>query len=271
MIDLNNSPKPGDIFFEPELVTIAGIPLPKWGSLLRKESKWFANREGAGTKGMMEMMLIARELSAVNNIDPTQAFFIVSGFGSENGSELLVPYADRLEPLLDVISYSETTPQDAVTMILRSRLDHNWLRNNATKLKNLLKIDLFGDLKAAFSDADDDFVNKYEFEWLDAYTERLPEATIEELWQFIQNEKRMWKVDPAEPAKTIKQEGEGLNLGEESSSTENISQSTTNGTGETSTSPSNSAPLTTPVTTPTILKKIPATFSSKPQSESTTT
>jgi hypothetical protein len=197
---------------------IAGFVLLQLGSLKRKESAWFTARDKQVMTGLVEILKIAQEISLANEIDPTDAYQIVSSYGSSAGSDLLVPYADRLAPLVDLLGLQESTPAAAVTMILQSRLDSNWLITNKVNLTNCYGIQVEGTV------------------WQPAYTEELPEATIDLLWEFIQNERNRWQTpDKVEPN----------NLGEESASTLNTSSETMTNTGTDTTGRSNSAPSTT--------------------------
>jgi hypothetical protein len=228
-------------FAIPEAVEIAGFKITKFGSLKRKESKWFVDRDRYVMNGMVLVLQIAQEIAATEGIDPAVAYQIVSGYGSENGSELLVPYADRLEPLLDLLNYQERTPADAVTMILQSRTNPAWLKENALELRNSFGIE--------YNDSP---------HWLPNFTDELPEATIDQLWEFIQGERRQWAE-----LKVATQAEQDDPVGEDSASTVNSSPPTTTNTGTTATGQSNAAPSTTPGLMPTSSKKIPATFSSK--------
>jgi hypothetical protein len=197
----------------PKQITIAGFVLLKLGSLKRKESAWFSDRDKSVMVGLVEILKIAQEIATEHDIDPTEAYQIVSAYGSSEGSELLVPYSTRLAPLVDLLGLQESTPAAAVTMILKSRLETTWLANNKIDLRNCYGIQVDGDT------------------WEEAYTQELPEEAIDLIWEFIQNERNRWKSPAPIPEVT--------DLGEESASTPNNSIETTNSTGMTTTGQSN--------------------------------
>jgi hypothetical protein len=203
----------------PIQTVIAGFVLLKLGSLKRKESAWFTARDKAVMTGLVEILKIAQEIALANDIDPTDAYGIVSSYGSNAGSDLLVPYADRLSPLVNLLELQESTPAAAVTMILQSRLDATWLANNKINLANCYGIQVEGE------------------GWQEAYTEELPEEAIDLIWEFIQNERNRWQ----QPATT-----EATELGEESASTPNSSNETMTNTGTDTTGQFNSVPSATP-------------------------
>jgi hypothetical protein len=203
----------------PIQTVIAGFVLLKLGSLKRKESAWFTARDKTVMSGLIEILKIAQEIAVANDLDPTEAYQIVSSYGSSAGSELLVPYAAKLAPLVDLLGLQESTPAAAVTMILQSRLDAVWLANNKTNLFNCYGIQVEGE------------------GWQESYTEELPEEAIDLLWEFIQNERNRWKE-----SETI----EAIDLGEESASTPNSSNEMTTNTGTDTTGQSNSVPSPMP-------------------------
>jgi hypothetical protein len=220
----------------PKQIEIAGFILLKLGSLKRKESAWFSARDKEVMTGLVEILKIANEMAIANDIDPSDAYQIVSSYGSSEGSDLLVPYSDRLAPLVALLGTQESTPAAAVTMILRSRLDSTWLANNKVNLSNCYGIQVEGE------------------GWQDAYTEELPEEAIDLIWAFIQNERNRWKTP----------EVQDLTVGEGSASTQPNSNEMMMNTGTDSTGQSNSAPLTTGVSTLEPSRSSPATSSSKP-------
>ena len=201
----------------PKQIEIAGFILLKLGSLKRKESAWFSARDKEVMTGLVEILKIAQEIAIANDIDPSDAYQIVSSYGSSEGSDLLVPYSDRLAPLVALLGTQESTPAAAVTMILQSRLEATWLFNNKVSLANCYGIQVEGE------------------GWQPAYTEELPEEAIDLIWEFIQNERNRWK-DP---------EPQELTVGEGSASTSPNSNETTTNTGTDSTGQSNSVPSTT--------------------------
>jgi hypothetical protein len=202
----------------PKQIEIAGFILLKLGSLKRKESKWFGARDREVMTGLVEILKIAQEIAIANDIDPSDAYQIVSSYGSSAGSDLLVPYSNRLAPLVALLGTQESTPAAAVTMILQSRLDSTWLANNKINLFNCYGIQVEGE------------------GWQDSYTEELPEEAIDLIWEFIQNERQRWQL----LAPT-----EDLTVGEDSASTQPNSNEMTMNTGTDSTGLSNSAPLMT--------------------------
>jgi hypothetical protein len=224
------------------LVTVVGFEFLKYGSLRRKELKWFTERDQKVLEGLTDVVEIAAEIAVTHNLSDAQAYNIAAGFGAEMGSEYLVPHAARLKPLLGLLSHQHSTEADAVTMILQSRLSAKWLQDKALELRTAYGIEV-----------------GTATHWQPEFTEELPEESIDALWQFIQNEKKKWKKDP-EPTPAAGEKS----LGEDSASTVNGSQPTTNNTGETVTGQSNAAPSTTPDSTATTSMTIPATFSSKP-------
>jgi hypothetical protein len=201
----------------PKQIEIAGFILLKLGSLKRKESAWFSARDKEVMTGLVEILKIAQEIAIANDIDPSDAYQIVSSYGSSEGSDLLVPYSDRLAPLVALLGTQESTPAAAVTMILQSRLDGVWLANNKTNLFNCYGIQVEGE------------------GWQAAYTEELPEEAIDLIWEFIQNERNRWKTP----------ETQDLTVGEDSASTQPNSNETMMNTGTDSTGQSNSVPLMT--------------------------
>lgn len=188
----------------PKQIEIAGFILLKLGSLKRKESAWFSDRDKQVMTGLVEILKIAQEIAIAQDIDPTDAYQIVSSYGSGEGSELLTPYADRLAPLVSLLGLQESTPSAAVTMILQSRLDPTWLFNHKTDLANCYGIQVDGE------------------NWQEAYTQELPEEAIDLLWEFINNERNRWKTP--EPT-------EELTVGEDSTSTQQHSPEKMTNTG----------------------------------------
>lgn len=171
----------------PELVTIAGFNLFKLGSLKRREQLWFVDRDKRVMSGLLEILRIAQSLALDHGIDATEAYEIVSRYGSSEMPELLVPYADRLAVLAELLGLQESTAADAVTMILQSRLENGWLAQNKGRLLDYYGIDVQGD------------------GWSDSYTQELPEAVIDEIWQFLNNERNRWK----EPENEVPESVEG--------------------------------------------------------------
>lgn len=184
----------------PQQTLIVGFTLTKFGSLKRKESKWFTDRDRQVMQGLVDILRIAQEMALANDIDPAEAYQIVSSYGSSAGSDLLVPYADRLAPLVSLLGLQESTPAAAVTMMLQSRLGASWLAENKGKLLDAYGIVIDGD------------------KWQETYTEDLPEETIDLLWDFINNERNRWKEQPV---------AEELTVGEESASTPSSSNEMT--------------------------------------------
>ncbi len=221
------------------LTTIVGFEFLKYGSLRRKEFKWFTERDQKVLEGLTDVVEIAAEIAVTHNLSDAQAYNIAAGFGAEVGSEYLVPHAARLKPLLGLLSHQHSTEADAVTMFLQSRLSSKWLQDKALELRTAYGIEV-----------------GTATHWQPEFTEELPEESINALWEFIQNEKKKWKEDPKPAA------GEKT-LGEDSASTVNGSQPTTSNTGEIAIGQSNVAPSTTPDSTPKTSMTIPATFSSK--------
>jgi hypothetical protein len=201
----------------PKQIEIAGFFLLKLGSLKRKESAWFSARDKQVMTGLVEILKIAQEIAIANDIDPSDAYQIVSSYGSSEGSDLLVPYSDRLAPLVALLGTQESTPAAAVTMILQSRLDGMWLANNKVDLSNCYGIKVEGE------------------GWQESYTEELPEEAIDLIWEFIQNERNRWKTP----------ETQDLTVGEDSASTSPNSNEMTVNTGTDSTGQSNSVPSVT--------------------------
>jgi hypothetical protein len=215
----------------PKQIEIAGFVLLKLGSLKRKESGWFSARDREVMTGLVEILKIAQEMAIANDIDPSDAYQIVSSYGSSAGSDLLVPYSDRLAPLVGLLGTQEATPAAAVTMILQSRLDSTWLANNKINLSNCYGIQVDGE------------------GWQESYTEELPEEAIDLLWEFIQNERNRWQTP----------EVQELTVGEDSASTQPNSNETMMNTGTDSTGQSNSAPSTIDDLTAETLTSSPAT------------
>jgi hypothetical protein len=201
----------------PKQIEIAGFILLKLGSLKRKESAWFSARDKEVMTGLVEILKIAQEIALANDIDPSDAYQIVSSYGSSEGSDLLVPYSDRLAPLVALLGTQEATPAAAVTMILQSRLDAMWLANNKVDLSNCYGIKVEGE------------------GWQESYTEELPEEAIDLIWEFIQNERNRWKTP----------EPQDLTVGEDSASTQPNSNEMMTNTGTDSTGQSNSVPSPT--------------------------
>jgi hypothetical protein len=226
-------------FTQPEIVDVSGFRLVKYGSLKRKEAMWFTDRDRYVMQGMINVLQIAQEIAMGNNLDPAIAYQIVSAYGtSEVGSDLLVPYADRLAPLLDLLGYQENTPSEACTMFLQSRLSKAWLEENKALLASCFGIAVESD------------------HWQPGYTAELPEAVLEGIWDFIKGEQRQWKEPPkVDPV-------EALPVGEDSASTESSSPETPTSIGETSTGQSSLAPSATPDSTPPTSTTVPSTFSS---------
>jgi hypothetical protein len=190
-----------NLFVTPENVDVSIFRLPKYGSLKRKEASWFEKRDQAVMTGMIEILQISKEISITQNVDPATAYQIVSAYGTENGSELLVPYADRMSPIVDIITSSAQAPSAAFTMFLQSRLPKSWIEENTGQLDTCYGIKVNG--------AD---------HWKTEFTEELPEAIVNEVWEFIQNEKLQWK-DTSPIAKSSDKKDEADPLGEESGST----------------------------------------------------
>lgn len=201
----------------PKQIEIAGFILLKLGSLKRKESAWFSARDKEVMTGLVEILKIAQEIALANDIEPSDAYQIVSSYGSSEGSDLLVPYSDRLAPLVALLGTQESTPAAAVTMILQSRLDAMWLANNKVDLSNCYGIKVEGE------------------GWQPAYTEELPEEAIDLIWEFIQNERNRWKTP----------DHQELTVGEDFASTSPNSIEMTTNTGTDSTGQSNSVPSMT--------------------------
>jgi hypothetical protein len=190
-------------FSQPEIVEIAGFKLTKYGSLKRKEEKWFAARDKVAMTGMVDILKISQEIAATNEIDPMMAYQIVSAYGSEVGSELLVPYASRLEPLVDLLDYQESTPAEAVTMILQSRLNSAWL------IENRPHLDVAFGIKIAEGIT----------HWQSEYTEELPRAIRDELFDFINGERSQWKEIKPEPDPTVGEDLASIKTGSASTTT----------------------------------------------------
>jgi hypothetical protein len=198
----------------PEQIVIAGFTLLKYGSLKRKESKWFVDRDKEIMRGLVKILQIAQELALANEISGEDAYAIVSAYGGSNGSEMLLPYADRLAPLIELLGQQDATPSATVTMMLQSRLPNQWLADNKGKLQDAYGITIEGN------------------HWDASYTEDLPEETIDLLWEFVNNERNRWVLPEIEQPSN--------DLGEESASTENASTEMTSDTGQTATGKSNS-------------------------------
>jgi hypothetical protein len=203
-------------FSQPEIVDIAGFKLTKYGSLKRKEEKWFTARDKFAMTGMVDILKISQEIAADNEIDPSLAYQIVSAYGSEVGSELLVPYASRLAPLIDLLDYQESTPAEAVTMILQSRLSSVWLTENKSHL------DIAFGIKVAEGIT----------HWQSEYTEELPREVRDKIFEFVNNERNQWKEIKSEPKPTV---------GEDSASTKTGSVSTMTIDGDPTIGSSNAA------------------------------
>jgi hypothetical protein len=232
-------------FITPELVTIAGFQLLKLGSLKRKEMAFINKHRKEIVRGYMEVNRIALEISEKYEITEAEALSIVNNFGLDGGNEALLEYTDRLIPLVELLTTQDAQPGQAVSMLLRSRLSPDWLKDNA---ENLLSA--FG-IKVEETGI-----------WRDEFIDELTEQAIDSLYKFLIQEQNEWKAPEPEQPKT---------LGEELPSTENSSNSTPIEVGMIATGESSSPQLEIPLSIEPTSTNSHVTSSSAPSPELPTT
>jgi hypothetical protein len=194
-----NMPNP---FYSPEVVSIGGFPVKKYGCLLQEEADWFEGKKAEQLDQAKAFFTLAKAISDQTGVSDEEALNLVQSLGDATGqnAHLLVRFSDQLDSIKATMKGQYDLTADSVTLVIRSRVDGQWLLDNAEGLKQAFGIEYTG-------------------QWLPSHTGRLPRTLVLELSEFLDGEFRQWAtpapaevkaVDLGESSKTSKSKVKAL-------------------------------------------------------------
>lgn len=151
-------------------VIVAGFLMPKLGSLKPGEEKWFQEKE---TGYFKLLFTIIRKIAQKRNISEQEALDLFNS-PEANQMAMLADCADDEALISEFLSARQVDAASISSMIIKSRVSPKYLQEKVEDLNEAFGID--------FKD-----------QWQDSYTDQLPMQVVEELIEFVGNERRRWK------------------------------------------------------------------------------
>ncbi|XHX80945.1 MAG: hypothetical protein RBJ76_13735 [Stenomitos frigidus ULC029] len=208
-----------DLFSQPETVFVGGFPLPKFGSLPEDEKEFLRQRELDASDEMALFVNLVKKISTEQNISQAEAIELVKTAETSNANlGVLVNYVSDLRAIKNPIIAKLRQKRDFAALLLRSRLDPEWLFENIDNFKKFRRINI--GLEAVLK-----IRSLPEEKWLQDATratiinsiiDRLPEQAVNELAEFFIHEDNQW-LEFAQEALPV--EAETDFVGKSSSST----------------------------------------------------
>lgn len=157
---------------KPNIVEIAVFKLKSYGSLLKRELSWFEEVATNRINAVLPLYKLAKKISQDKNISEDEALIIVKNLDDSQYENILYAYSEDLAAIKSN-TYSETDfNADIATMFLQSRVSTSVLSEVAEQL--------FEDYGVEYNP---------ELGWTTEDTENLPMGVIEEICQFVMDEK----------------------------------------------------------------------------------
>jgi hypothetical protein len=197
--------KPSNRFRKPEVVNLCGIELNKLGSLLKREREYLLETKSRLTSSVQTLLDLADEIAANLNIPQAEAWQILNSNGINSAGEdvkvRILPYLLRLQDSLDSSKVEEDYKDEAVLMILRSRLKPSFLEEIRSELDEIFDIKITDEQISKFKEVEysDYLTDKIREEVCREIVSKLTEEIFEALLDFVLNEQSQWKsIDPSE-------------------------------------------------------------------------
>lgn len=176
---------------QPTTTQIGIFPLKTYGSLIKRELKWFEDQANDRINSILPLYKLAKKIALADGISDDVALSIVQNLGEPENQHYAFTYLEDLSEIQrQKISESDFN-SDIVTMFLQSRIPSSKL--------TLITQDLF--------DYYDIEINP-DKGWQSEYTEHLPMSVIDDIVEFVLVEK-----DRLNPKGTTEVSDEVVTLG----------------------------------------------------------
>jgi hypothetical protein len=245
----------------PEIVAVAGFPLPKMGGLNPEEKDYMADKiRNVQFQEIAPLAEIADIVVEKEKISQTEAVALIrktlegnTGKTEEEIDRLLafaIDYRNELGRIKKPEMMVERQSQEVAIMILKSRLAPDWILANIDNLKASFRCSLDKEKCSQLMAIPEErwMTDLIRDEVIRAIVRKLPENLYSQIASFALGEEREW----AElPVFTIEQEPEEVTLGEQSKGFGNTTNSRRKKGSSTEkvTLPSNTSESQTPVST----------------------
>lgn len=157
---------------KPTITAIGIFPFKTYGSLIKRELKWFEDQASKRINAVLPLYKLAKKISEDEAISENDALAIVNDLGNPENSRYSFKYVEFLGEIQKQ-NYSESDfKADIVTMFIQSRIASSQLFS--------IYQDLFDYYGIEFDS---------EVGWVEFYTECLPETVIDEINDFVLAEK----------------------------------------------------------------------------------
>lgn len=162
----------------PSITEIGKLPFKTYGSLIKREVKWFEDQANNKINSLLPLYRLAKKIAVDDNISDTEALTIVRNLGDEAYQDYAFRYLEDLGEI-QKNKYSDSDfDGDIVTMVIQSRIPKVTLVSLSEMLFEHYDIQL---------DVDKG--------WLPDYTENLPMSVIDDIVRFVSDEKNRVSTD----------------------------------------------------------------------------
>lgn len=163
----------------PSITTIDVFPFKTYGSLIKRELKWFENESKQRINSILPLYKLAKKIAKDYEISEQEALELVNNLGAQENQHYAFEYLEDLKEIQQH-KYSESDfDGDIATMFIISRIPSAKLALISEALYEYYEIEY---------DA-----NKG---WTSEYTEALPMSVIDEIVMFVSDERTgMSKID----------------------------------------------------------------------------
>ena len=192
-------------FRKPEIVDLCGFQMSKLGSLLKREREYLLETKSRLTSSVQTLLDLADEIAASLNIPQAEAWQILNSNGINSAGEdvkvKILPYLLRLQDSLDSSKVEEEYKDEAVLMILRSRLKPAFLEEIRSELNEAFDIRITDEQISHIKEVEysDFLTDKVRAEVCSEIVSKLTEEIFEALLDFVLNEQSQWKNnDPSD-------------------------------------------------------------------------
>lgn len=157
---------------KPTITEIGIFPFKTYGSLIKRELKWFEDQSNQRIKSILPLYKLAKKIAVDDQVTEDEALVIVQSLEDPKYVKYTFKYLEDLGEI-QKNNYSKSDfNADICTMFIQSRIP-------SSKLVSITQ-DLFDYYDIQFDP---------EIGWTEFYTESLPEDLIDEITEFVMLEK----------------------------------------------------------------------------------
>lgn len=157
---------------KPSVTTIDIFPFKTYGSLIKRELKWFEDESSQRINSILPLYKLAKKIAKDDDISEPEALTIVQNLGEEENKSYAFRYLEDLNEI-QKNKYSESDfDGDIATMFIVSRIPSSKLA--------LISEDLYEYYEIEFDAGKG---------WTSEYTEALPMSVIDDIVRFVSDER----------------------------------------------------------------------------------